>query len=81
MENETFSPNGQKGESLTPKELFKKHLRDPNHHVTDEELMNLKVGADAEDETKISVESKNRKSEVENLSDSDTLPNPYNVVK
>lgn len=29
---------------LTPKELIKKHILDPNHTVTDEELSEVQVG-------------------------------------
>lgn len=32
------------GRKLTPKELIKKHILDPNHNVTDEELNALQVG-------------------------------------
>jgi hypothetical protein len=66
---------------LTPKELFQKHLKDPNHHVTDEELWNLKVGADAEDETEVEKESEIKKEKMDSIPHNDALPNPYEVLK
>ena len=83
MQNDASSSNEQpnKGERLTPKELFKKHLKDPNHHVTDDELRNLKVGVEAEDEVQVNSESDVRKDEVQSFPDTDALPNPYNVLK
>lgn len=70
-----------KAESLTPAELFKKHLKDPSHHVTDEELRNLKVGTDAEDEEQVIKESNDIKEEIEHLPDNDSLPNPYEILE
>ena len=35
-------------EALTPAELMKKHNSDPKHWITENEIKNLKVGADAE---------------------------------
>lgn len=82
MQNDTSSNDQQiKGERLTPKELFKKHVKDPNHHVTDEELRNLKVGASAEDEAQVTKESEDIKEEIENFPDNDALPNPYEVLR
>jgi hypothetical protein len=66
---------------LTPKELVQKHLKDPHHKVTDEELWNLKVGADAEDETKVQKESEIKKEKIDSLPHNDALPNPYEVLK
>ena len=82
MENGSSSlQENKKGESLTPKELMKKHLQDPNHQVTDEELMNLKVGSDAEDEALVDKEADARSGEIDDLPDNDTLPNLYTVLR
>jgi hypothetical protein len=81
MQNGTSLPEQNKGEGLTPKELIKKHLQDPNHKVTDEELKNLKVGSDAEDTTTINNEADALAEEVDDRTDSDALPNPYNVLR
>lgn len=40
--NPMFSFN--EGHKLTPKQLIKKHIFDPNHKVTDEELSQLDLG-------------------------------------
>ncbi len=71
----------KKAERLTPKELIEKHLKDPNHHVTDEELRNLKVGTEAENEADLNAAAESRKDEIDGLPDNDTLPNPYQVLK
>lgn len=82
MKNNTSSPGKEQNtvESLTPAELFKKHLKDPNHHVTDEELRNLKVGVDAEDEEQVIEESSDIEEEIDHLPDNTSLPNPYEVL-
>lgn len=38
-----------KNDQMTPDELVKKHMREPEHHVTDEEMENLVVGVEQED--------------------------------
>jgi len=60
--------NNKKGGKLTPAELFQKHIKDPNHVVTEEELKNLKVGVDAEDEKEISKETYTQIDELDHLS-------------
>ncbi|HEX8459984.1 MAG TPA: hypothetical protein VF623_01085 [Segetibacter sp.] len=78
MENVKLSSNP--GEGLTPKELIKKHLKDPNHHVTDEEMMNLKVGSAAEEASSIDSQTGILKDKIENKSDKDSLPNLFKVL-
>jgi hypothetical protein len=82
MKNDPSSSKAgqKKSQRLTPAELIRKHLKDPNHHVTDEELSNLKVGVEAEDDQMVSEESKKVEEEVESLPDNDSLPNPYQVL-
>lgn len=64
-----------KDEQLTPHELLEKHLKDPNHAVTDEELKNLKVGSTPED-TDVLKETKTKEDELRHHSP----PNPYDVL-
>jgi hypothetical protein len=65
---------------LTPDELIKKHIQDPDHVVTDEEIKNAKVGEAADNEQTIDKETKRREDEIEHESPEDDLPNPYNVL-
>jgi hypothetical protein len=50
-------------EALTPEELIKKHLSNPKHIITDEEMKNLKVGNDAEEEKELEKEIDNKEAE------------------
>jgi ribosome biogenesis SPOUT family RNA methylase Rps3 len=55
----------------TIRELASRHLKDPNHTTTDEEIRNAKVvidGTDLEDDEMLFE------------TNSTTVPNPYNVV-
>ena len=73
--------NSEKGsdQRLTAAELVRKHLKDPNHVVTDEELQNVKVGSEAEvDESK---EVDKLEEEIEAVPKVDSVPNPYSVLK
>ena len=81
MEKE-ISANEESGEveSLSPKELMRKHLNDPNHQVTDEELRNVKVGVDAEDEQQVIEGSEKIKEKINTTPDNTSLPNPYSVI-
>lgn len=63
-----------KDEQLTPHELLEKHLKDPNHTVTDDELKKLKVGSTSED-TDVLKETKTKEDERH-----DSPPNPYDVL-
>jgi hypothetical protein len=69
--------NKQVPNLLTPNQLLKKHISDPDHKVTDEELKLVKVGVDAENE--LEVEKRVAEKEEENHS-KPHLPNPYDVV-
>jgi hypothetical protein len=44
MQFEATKPPAQSPDVITPKELIKKHIADPTHKVTDEELKRLVVG-------------------------------------
>ena len=82
MQDGIFSANEKsKEKGLTPKELIKKHLQDPNHKVTDEELMSLKVGAAAEFDNDVEKEAAVIEEEARNRPASDTLRNPYRIIK
>lgn len=62
---------------LTPKELIEKELKEPNHHITDEELKNLKVGADADED----IEKKEQEKLDEIKSETGKKPpNPYSIL-
>lgn len=82
MENSNPSSRKEKNkdDKLTPHELFKKHSQDPDHVVTEEELKNLKVGSEAEDESEVSRETKEKDDEIESLPNNDGLPNPFNIL-
>jgi len=77
----SFVADGNKDKGLTPRELFQKHLKDPEHHVTDEELRSLKVGAATENEIDIEKATDTKKEDIKSARTSDSLPNPYNVLK
>ena len=82
MQDGIFSANEKsKEKGLTPKELIKKHLQDPNHKVTDEELMSLKVGSAAEDQDELKKEALVIEEETKNRSATETLRNPYKVLR
>jgi hypothetical protein len=44
MQFEAIQPPAQQPDVITPKELIKKHIADPSHKITDEELKRLVVG-------------------------------------
>jgi hypothetical protein len=68
-------------QSLTPKELVKKHMEDPAHVVTDEELKKVKVGDDAVSETELENEAEEKSDEITNEDGrDDDVPNPYDVL-
>jgi hypothetical protein len=46
-----------KDKRLTPAELIRKHIKDPGHVVTEDELRNLRVGEYAKDKTQIDKEA------------------------
>lgn len=82
MENSNPSSNEvtKKDESLTPAELMKKHMKDPNHVVTEDELRKVKVGGDAEDNKEVAKEADAKKNELDHLSHNDDLPNPFSIL-
>ena len=62
---------------LTPKELMEKKLKGPNHHISDEELKNLKAGADADED----IEKKEQEKFNEIKSETGKKPpNPYSIL-
>lgn len=44
MQFETTQTPAQNFNMMTPKDLIRKHIADPNHVITDEELKRLVVG-------------------------------------
>jgi len=82
MENiiPSLSEENKKEPILTPADLVKRHMQDPTHVVTDEELRNVKVGDDAEDEKEVNKEADAKEDEIEKLPNNDDLPNPYEVL-
>jgi hypothetical protein len=81
MENNNLSTEEtNKDENLTPAELMKKHMKDPNHVVTEDELRKVKVGGDAEDDIEVAKEADAKKDELDHLPHSDDLPNPYSIL-
>ena len=70
-----------KEERLTPRELYQKHLRDPHHHVSDEELRNLKVGVEAQEEIDVEKELIDKRNKINGIPNKSVLPNPYEVLK
>lgn len=81
MKKDTSLSAGPISKSMTAAELMQKHLKDPNHHVTDEELRNVKVGIEAEDEEEVNKESGEIEQEIESLSDNKNVPNPYRIIE
>lgn len=79
-DNPSSKEETKREESLTPAQLIKKHMQDPKHVVTDDELKKVKVGNDAEDEKKVSKETNAKKEELDNLPHNDSLPNPYSIL-
>jgi hypothetical protein len=82
MENSNSTSNEVKNndESLTPNELMKMHMKDPNHVVTEDELRKMKVGADAEDNKEVAKETDAKTNELDHLPNNDDLPNPFSIL-
>ena len=81
MKKDTTLSVDSTNKSMTAAELTQKHLKDPNHHVTDEELRNVRVGIEAEDEEEVSKDANQLTHEIEDLSDAENLPNPYRIIE
>jgi len=64
----------------TPAELVKKHIKDPSHVVTEEELKELVVGDDAVTKKELTKEENEKKDELDNLPHNDDLPNPFSIL-
>lgn len=69
----------KKAPKVTPHDLVRKHIEDPDHVITDEEMQNLSVGTAAEDYAEVNKEVEEIDEELKHLRDSD-LPNPYAVL-
>lgn len=54
--------------SFTPKELVYKHIYDPNHVVTEEELKNMRIGVSEKEVSFEGLKSPKRKEEKEKYS-------------
>lgn len=84
MNTNDFLKNGERKADtgkLTPRDLIHKHIVDKDHVVTEEELLKVKVGIDAEDEAIIASEIETKTNELGTLPDNDQLPNPYSVLR
>lgn len=62
---------------LTPRQLIHKHIQDPEHHITDEELKNLKIGPEADENIEKEVTEKLEEIKKEKGKD---FPNPYKIL-
>jgi hypothetical protein len=80
METNNSANNPENNRKLTPAELIKKHMKDPNHVVTEEELKNVVVGDEAMNKKELDKDAKDKKDEVDHLPHNDDLPNPYSVL-
>ena len=56
-----------KNKIITPKDLVKKHIQDPNHVISDEEFDHVKVGEEGEDKAEVKKEIADKEEELENL--------------
>jgi len=77
------NPSNNEPESnnkVTPAKLIKKHMKDPNHVVTEDELKKVVVGEEALETSKFDKEAEDKKDEVEHLPHNDDLPNPYSIL-
>ena len=64
MKNENVITKGDNSnEALTPAELIKKHMSNPNHKITEDEMKNLKIGNDAEDEKELTRKIQEKEAE------------------
>lgn len=79
MNNSNNALPETKVEKLTPHDLVKKHIQNPDHVITDEEFQNILVAEAAVDKRKVDKEADSKKAEIKKASDG-TLPNPYSVV-
>lgn len=80
---ETNNPaNEQSGNNTkhTAAELVKKHMKDPNHVVTESDLKELVVGDEAVTKNELSKEEHEKKDELDNLPHNDDLPNPFSIL-
>jgi hypothetical protein len=64
----------------TPKEAVEQHMKDPHHHITDEDIRNLKVGAEAEEDTTLEQDADKKEDKLNSTPGKDDLPNPYTVL-
>ncbi len=49
METNTIHSSQTSTEAVTPKELVWKHIKDPNHIITDDEFKKVMVGMELEE--------------------------------
>jgi hypothetical protein len=63
--------------ALTPAELVEKHISHPEHLITDDEMINLKVGEKAEDKEEFNREVEEKEAE-DNTHNHEN--NPYDIL-
>lgn len=73
--NEAYDNNGS-----TPEELVKKHILDPKHIVSDNEMQHMKVGDEAEDKKGFEEDVDNKEEEIENTPDQQGS-NSYDILE
>jgi hypothetical protein len=67
-----------KNKSLTPSELVKKHISDPSHVITDEELKKVKVGIT--DEGRADEKMFTSGKEINTPIHKEAITNPYDLL-
>jgi hypothetical protein len=70
----------KKSENITPGELVKKHIKDPNHVITDDELANVKVGEEGETDSEFKKEIADKEEELENLNHKKDGTSSYDIL-
>lgn len=76
-ENQSNKKTAENDESLTPKELTKKHLEDPKHIISEEEMKSLKTDPDADKE--LDQKEEEKLNELKNETGK-RPPNPYDIL-
>ena len=78
MKSEASNPKKVSSKKkLTPRELLNKRIENPDYHITNEDMKNQKIGADAEEN--IEEEEKEKFDELKNETGKKP-PNPYDIL-
>jgi len=75
--NSSLDNQNKKQEKLTPAELVKKHMENPDNPITEEEMKNLKTGPEADEDLIKKEEDKYKEVKRET---GKHPPNPYDVL-